>query len=98
MSWVVVFVVAVLVVAVTMACSSGLLRYDPMGEALHTQPDTGLPERPRARDVDEVRFDTAVRGYRMDVVDARLDALRDRLRDLDRQLGEQRPDVGSQQS
>ncbi|GAB3184044.1 hypothetical protein GCM10027060_20550 [Nesterenkonia halophila] len=34
-----------------------------------------------AEDLDEVRFDSAVRGYRMDQVDALLDTLADRLRD-----------------
>ena len=43
---------------------------DPLAEAVHTTPDPGLPERPQAADVDAVRFDTALRGYRMDDVDA----------------------------
>lgn len=86
MSWVVLFLVAVLVIAVTLASAFEVVRFDPMGELTRSTPSAGLPEEPRAHDVDEVRFDTALRGYRMDVVDARLDTLRDRIRELDEQL------------
>jgi DivIVA domain-containing protein len=85
-SWLVVLVAALLVIAVTAGAITGAIRYDPMAEPTDTVPDTGLPPEPHAGDVDEVRFDTAFRGYRMDVVDERLDALRDRLRELDREL------------
>ncbi|HET6968356.1 MAG TPA: DivIVA domain-containing protein, partial [Ornithinibacter sp.] len=54
--------------------------------AVHTTPDAGLPPSPAAADVDTVRFDTALRGYRMDDVDARLDDLRDTLAERERTL------------
>ena len=41
---------------------------------------------PVAADVDAVRFDTALRGYRMDEVDVRLEALRDDLAERERVL------------
>ena len=37
--------------------------------------------------MDAVRFDTALRGYRVDEVDAHLDALREELAERERVLG-----------
>jgi DivIVA domain-containing protein len=53
---------------------------------VHTSPDPGLPDPPAAADVDAVRFDTALRGYRMEEVDARLEVLRDDLAERERTL------------
>lgn len=79
MIWVFFLLVAVGLVAVFAALVTGRLRYDPMSDAVTSQHDPGLPEAPHARDVDGVRFDRALRGYRMDQVDEVLDALRDTL-------------------
>ena len=76
---VVLALVAVALVAAVLAVASGRLAVDPLADAVHTTPDTGLPPAPVAADVDSVRFDTALRGYRTDDVDARLDDLRDTL-------------------
>ena len=67
---VILVLVAVALVAAVLGVASGRLPADPLAEAVHTTPDPGLPERPAAAsDVDAVRFDTALRGYRMDDVD-----------------------------
>ena len=46
----------------------------------------GTPRAPAAADVDAVRFDTALRGYRMDEVDDRLEVLRGDLAERERTL------------
>ena len=76
--------VAVALVAAVLGVASGRLPADPLAEAVHTTPDTGLPDPPSSGDVDAVRFDTALRGYRMDEVDARLQELRDDLAERER--------------
>ncbi len=80
MIWVFFLVVAVGLVAVFAALLTGRMRYDPLADPVTSQNDPGLPEAPHARDVDGVRFDRALRGYRMDQVDDVLDSLRDTLR------------------
>lgn len=45
-----------------------------------------LPERPSPADVDQLRFPVAVRGYRMDDVDAALATLRNRIAELEADL------------
>jgi DivIVA domain-containing protein len=91
MIWIFLTIVAVGLVAVFGALLTGWIGADPMAEVTHTQPDPGLPEAPRASDVAVVRFDTAVRGYRMDQVDVVLDRLQAQLaaqeRELDRLRG-----------
>jgi len=88
--WVVLIVVAVALVAVVAALVVGRLPYDPMAEPVHSTPATGLPEEPTAADLDDVRFDTAARGYRMSEVDDALDALQTRLADQESELAELR--------
>ncbi len=83
---VILVLVAVALVAAVLGVASGRLPADPLAEAVHTTPDPGLPEPPAAADVDSVRFDTALRGYRMDEVDARLEVLRDDLEERERTL------------
>lgn len=91
MIWIFLTIVAVGVVAVFGALLTGRIGVDPMAAARHTEPDPGLPQAPRASDVTVVRFDTALRGYRMDQVDAVLDTLQTQLaaqeRELDRLRG-----------
>lgn len=90
---VILVIVAVVLVAAVLAVASGRLPADPLADPVRSTPDPGLPEQPRASDVDAVRFDTAMRGYRIREVDARLEELRDDLaqreRTLDRLRAEQ---------
>ena len=83
---VVLALVAVVLVAAVLGIASGRVRVDPLSDAVHSTPDTGLPSAPVAADVDTVRFDTALRGYRMDAVDARLDDLKGTLVDREQTL------------
>ncbi|GAB3112980.1 hypothetical protein GCM10027055_17120 [Janibacter alkaliphilus] len=83
MVWVLFIVVAVLVCAVTAALITGRLVGDPMAEARASTPDPGLSPGFAVADIDEVRFDTALRGYRMDQVDDVLDLLQARIAELE---------------
>ena len=80
--------VGVVLVVAVLAVASGRLPAAPLADAVHTTPDSGLPPTPVAADVDDVRFDTALRGYRMEDVDVRLEALRDDLAARERELAE----------
>ena len=83
---VILVLVAVALVAAVLGVASGRLPADPLADAVGSTPDPGLPEQPQAADVDAVRFDTALRGYRMSEVDARLEELRDDLAERERTL------------
>ncbi|HET9020695.1 MAG TPA: DivIVA domain-containing protein [Ornithinibacter sp.] len=85
-------VVAVALVVVVLGVASGRVAVDPLAEAVHSTPDHGLPAAPQAADVDGVRFDTALRGYRMEEVDAQLDVLRHDLAERERTLADLRRD------
>src|SRR3954469_11101867 len=76
--WVVVLVVIVGAVAVFAAG-----RDNAMAEAYEDRPDRTIPSgQPlTAEDVQEVRFSSALRGYRMDEVDALLDRIAAELSD-----------------
>ncbi|MEI2776928.1 MAG: DivIVA domain-containing protein [Tetrasphaera sp.] len=87
MIWVFFLVVAVIVAAYLAALLLGRASYDPMPEATHTRPLVRLPENARARDIDTLHFDTAIRGYRMDQVDDVLDQLQARLAAYEEQEG-----------
>jgi DivIVA domain-containing protein len=89
---VILVLVGVVLVVVVLGVASGRLPADPLADAVHTAPDPGLPPSPAAADVDAVRFDTALRGYRMEDVDVRLEALRDELAERERVLAELGPD------
>ena len=96
MVWILFTLVAVLVVIVLAAVLTGRLSPDPMARAVGTTPHHGLPDGDwRAADIDVVRFDTALRGYRMDQVDDVLDRLQQRVAELEDRAGgsgEQRDD------
>ncbi len=79
MIWVLFIVVAVLVLGAFAALLAGRIGYDPMAAATTTAHDPRLSDEFHAHDVTAVRFDTALRGYRMDQVDVVLDQLRDRI-------------------
>lgn len=84
MIWVLVIVVAVLVVIATAAVVTGRMNVDPMADPVTSTPHHGLPVGPvHAADVDDVHFDTALRGYRMDQVDDVLDRLQQRIAELE---------------
>lgn len=83
MVWVLLLVVAVLVVAATAALVAGRWSVDPMADPVSSTPDVGLAEDFTAADLTDVRFDTALRGYRMDQVDDLVDRLQDRLAELE---------------
>lgn len=58
-----------------------------LAPAPQDRPDLALPDGPlQAQDVEQVRFTTAPRGYRMDEVDVVLDRLAAELVDRDRRL------------
>ncbi|GAA3610655.1 hypothetical protein GCM10022199_13030 [Marihabitans asiaticum] len=87
MIWVLLIAIAVVVAAGTVALATGRLAVDPVPPPASTTPQVGLGEVFRAGDVDEVRFDTALRGYRMDQVDDVLDQLRGRIAELEGEGG-----------
>jgi DivIVA domain-containing protein len=79
-------VVAVVVAVVTAAAVLG--RVDgALADATTTMSHVPLPEDQLSpADIDELRFDTAMRGYRMSQVDAVIDRLRREIGDLDEEL------------
>ena len=83
MIWVLFIVVGVLVVGAFAALLAGRIGYDPMAVATTTAHDPRLSDEFHAHDVTAVRFDTALRGYRMDQVDIVLDQLRERIAQLE---------------
>jgi DivIVA domain-containing protein len=89
---VVLALVAVVLVVVVLGVASGRVPVDYLDDAVRSTPDHGLPPDPQAADVGVVRFDTALRGYRMAEVDAQLDVLRHDLAERERVLAELRRD------
>ena len=84
MVWILFALVAGFVVVVLVAGVTGRLTPDPMAEPVGSTPHHGLPEGAwAADDIDLVRFDTALRGYRMDQVDEVLDRLQQRIAELE---------------
>jgi len=81
--WVLFIVVAVLLVGGFAALIVGRVGYDPLSEPTTTQSDPRLGEGFAASEVASLRFDTALRGYRMDQVDSVLDRLQDRIAELE---------------
>ena len=85
MIWLALFV-AVVVAVVTAAAVLG--RVDgSLADATTTMSHVPLPDdQLTPADIDELRFDTALRGYRMSEVDAVIDRLRREIGDLDDEL------------
>ena len=85
MIWLALFV-AVVVAVVTAAAVLG--RVDgSLADATTTMSHIPLPDDQLTEaDIDELRFDTAMRGYRMSQVDAVIDRLRREIGDLDDEL------------
>jgi DivIVA domain-containing protein len=76
-------VLVVVVMGATAVVAAG--RGGSMAEVYDDRPDARVPaDRPlKAPDLEEVRFTTALRGYRMSEVDALLDRLARELRERD---------------
>jgi DivIVA domain-containing protein len=81
--WVFFIAVAVLLVGAFAALVVGRVGYDPLSEPTTTQADPVLSEDFGSGEIATVRFDTALRGYRMDQVDAVLDRLQTRIAELE---------------
>lgn len=90
MIWVFVVVVAVLLMAAFLALLAGRLPYDPMSAPAHSTPVLELADDAGPDDIAAVRFDTALRGYRMDQVDDALQVLQKRLTVLEAELAHHR--------
>ncbi len=86
MIWVFLICVAVLVVGAIGALVTARIGYDPLSDPVESQRDPGLPDHFAASDVRALRFDTALRGYRMDQVDRVLDRLEARLAEQETEL------------
>jgi DivIVA domain-containing protein len=84
--------VAVALVVAVLSVASGRWPVDGLAAPTRSTPDHGLPLEPDAADVAAVRFDTALRGYRMDDVDERLAQLRTTLAERERELAALRPE------
>lgn len=80
-------VLLVLVIGLVVAGAVGLFggHLDP---PVHTSPFQQLPLPVVPQDIDALRFDQTLRGYRMGQVDDTLDRLRDALVQKDRELAE----------
>lgn len=79
------------VIGVVAAVAAGRVR-GGLDEPTTSRPYRGLPEgEMHADDVSAVRFTLALRGYRMDEVDAVLVRLRDELADRDAEIARLRP-------
>ena len=92
MIWVFFTVIAVLLIGAVAALVTGRVGYDPavempttrlMAEATTTQSAPALSDGFASDEISAVRFDTALRGYRMDQVDDVLDRLQARIAELE---------------
>ena len=94
MIWLALFV-AVVVAVVTAAAVLG--RVDgSLADSTTTMSHVPLPDdQLTPADIDELRFDTAMRGYRMSQVDAVIDRLRREIGDLDDELARVRDGAGA---
>ncbi len=94
MIWLALFV-AVVVAVVTAAAVLG--RVDgSLADSTTTMSHVPLPDdQLTPDDIDELRFDTAMRGYRMSQVDAVIDRLRREIGDLDDELARVRDGAGA---
>jgi DivIVA domain-containing protein len=81
--WVFFIAIGVLVVGAFAALIAGRVGYDPLAQATTTQADPILSEQLGSGEITAIRFDTALRGYRMDQVDAVLDRLQTRIAELE---------------
>ena len=80
MPWVLAVVALLLIVALALVVAGNL---PPVPQPTERGLSAQLPGRPTAADVDLLRLPVALRGYRMEEVDAALAVLRDRLAELE---------------
>lgn len=92
MVWVFFVGVAVLVIAAFLGLLARRIPFDAMSPPAHTTPALDLPEAAGPDDVVALRFDTALRGYRMDQVDEALHVLHARIAALEDALTEGQED------
>lgn len=90
MIWVLIVVVAVLLIAAFLAMLAGRLPYDGLSDPVHSTPPIDLPAQADPDDIAGLHFDTALRGYRMDQVDAALDILQKRVAALEDEVARTR--------
>ena len=84
MPWVFAVVLLLLIVALALVVSGKL---PPVPQPTERGLGARLPDRPTAADIDQLRLPVALRGYRMEEVDAALAVLRDRLAELESTKG-----------
>lgn len=96
MVFVLFLLVAVLVAAAGWYAATGRIRVADLAPAVGTLPPHGLPEDPRAADLDGVRLALALRGYRIEPTDRLLDALTDRLEAQEAEIARLLPAEGVQ--
>lgn len=92
----IVVLLALLLVVIGLAAAVviGRIPVTGMDEATATTPFEPLPEGPVTdADLDEVRFDQTLRGYRMTQVDGVIDRLRDELLSRDREIDQLRSEL-----
>lgn len=80
------FALLIVVVGLVVAAVLGRIPVSGMAEPVDSSPFAPLPAQPSAEDIDELRFDQALRGYRMEQVDRTIDRLRATLADRDEQI------------
>lgn len=80
MPWVFALVLLVLIVALALAVAG---RLPPVPQPTAEPRAAVLPTRPGPADIDALRLPVALRGYRMEEVDAALTVLRDRIAELE---------------
>ncbi len=90
MIWVFFLCIGVVVAAYAAAVLLGRVSAQPLPPPTHTRPLVALPDRAHAADIDDLHFDTAFRGYRMDQVDEVLDQLQARLASYEKRFAELR--------
>lgn len=83
MVWVLFLLVALLVIAVTAAAFFARITPEPVPAPVTSTPLPMLDSPITADDLDAIRFDTAVRGYRADQVDEVMDRVAERIRQLE---------------
>lgn len=83
----------VVVVGLAVAVAVGRIPVTGMGDPTTTSPYEGLPEGPVTdEDLEQLRFDQTMRGYRMNQVDGVIDRLRDELLERDHEIARLRGD------
>lgn len=83
----------VVVVGLAVAVAVGRIPVTGMDAPTSTSPYDGLPEGPVTdHDLEQLRFDQTMRGYRMTQVDGVIDRLRDELLERDHEIARLRGD------